>query len=304
MRVSRRLFASLSSLLTALALDLAATPAEAFCRTHTCQADASCVTDESGCPVGGSALFWPRACISYSVHADGSKVRSISAADAESVLDTAYASWTTVACDDDRGPSIDVFRFDRVQCDRIEFNQCDDNANIWVFRDEEWPYEDGGLTLAQTWVHFDTRTGEIFDADVEVNTADFAITTSDDEGRSQFIAIATHEIGHVFGMDHATDQRATMYASYNRLSNMAELTPDDIEGFCTIYPPNRVVGRCDPDPYNGFSATCGDTTCDEGGCHATRPGGGTLGAWGIVVAGLGITLMRLRRRLGRRAAKV
>jgi hypothetical protein len=286
-----------------MAVGLSAASAGAYCRTYTCQADGSCVRDDDGCPVGGSPLFWPRACISFSVQEDASPRRSITPADAESVLDIAYETWTRTKCEGDQRASIDVVKLDRVSCDQVEFNECDDNANIWVFRDSEWPYDDGGLTLAQTWVHFDTGNGEIFDADVEVNTADFEITTADDARRSQFIAIATHEIGHVLGLDHSLDWDATMYASYSRTSNISELTADDIAGLCTIYPPDRRVGRCDPDPYNGFSTACGTVSCKDGGCRATTPGYARQGLAGVALAGVGIGLIGVRRRRNRRGKR-
>jgi MYXO-CTERM domain-containing protein len=217
------------------------------------------------------------------------------------VLETAYLTWTSATCGDGP-PSIGVDLLERVDCDQVEFNECDSNANIWVFRDDEWPYADGGLTLAQTWVHFDTRTGEIFDADVEVNTSEFEITTGNADRRSQFIAIATHEIGHVLGLDHSPDWEATMYASYSRTSDISELTPDDIAGLCAIYPPDRKVGECRLAPYNGFSTACGTVECDNGGCCATTPGRDSRnGAWALALAGLGLALMRARR--GRRSPR-
>jgi hypothetical protein len=133
-----------------------------------------------------------------------------------------------------------------------------------------------------------------------VNTADFEITTADSARRSQFIAIATHEIGHVLGLDHSPDWEATMYASYSRTSNISELTEDDVAGLCAIYPPDRKVGRCDPAPYNGFSTTCGTVDCDDGGCRATAPGYTRRGLTGLALAGVALALMRLRRDRNRR----
>lgn len=281
---------------------LAPTRAQAYCRTYTCQAKKNCVDDDLGCPVGGAPLFWPRRCLSFSVQQDASPARGITLGDAESVLDVAYRTWTSVTCGG-TSPSIEVVRFPSVACATVEFNECDHNANIWMFRDEAWPYDDGGATLAQTWVHFDTRTGEIYDADVEVNTAAYAITTSTAVQREQFIAIATHEIGHVLGLDHATSEDATMYAYYGRHSQVSDLADDDVAGLCAIYPPERDVGGCDPEPYNGFSTRCGKVECEDPGCAAAAPApSGPAAPW-LLGAALGaLGLARGRRRAARRRA--
>ena len=282
----------------ACAVVLAAAPAGAYCRTHTCQVDDDCEVDDDGCYVGGVPLYWPRRCISSSVHELGSPLRGITPDAAEAALAVAYSTWTTSDCGEGKPPTMEVWPLERVSCDRVEGNRCDKNANIWVFRDDEWPYDDGGLTLALTTVHFDPETGELIDADVEVNTAGYPITVDDPGGRSQFIAISTHEIGHVFGLDHSPNPDATMYASYARGRDISSLSPDDVAGLCAICPPDRDVGPCDPEPYNGFSAECGTKECSpSGGCCATTPGRRVSGAgWLVVLGGLSLAVWRARSR--------
>jgi hypothetical protein len=88
-----------------------------------------------------------------------------------------------------------------------------------------------------------------------------------------------------------------MYASYNARSSISDLTIDDVEGLCAIYPPGRDVGACDPEPYNGFSTKCGTIECDDGGCRATTPGRTERnGSWAAFAVGLGLVLARARRR--------
>lgn len=277
-----------------LAVLLGAAPAGAYCRTYTCQATKSCELVD-GCWVGGHPLFWPERCISFSVNERGSPLRGIVASDAEAALDRAYSTWEAVDCGGGP-PSIEIFQYPQVACDVAEFNQCDENANLWVFLDE-WPYEDGGLTLAQTWVHFDTKTGRILDADVEVNTAEYEIGVGSAAQREHFIAIATHEIGHVLGLDHSPRLDATMYTSYSRVSDLSVLSDDDSAGLCEIYPTDRVAGACDPEPRNGFSADCGTVECEDPGCCSTAAGrAASSGPWGGVAAALALVAVRGRRR--------
>jgi hypothetical protein len=271
--------------------------AHAYCRTYTCQAKKNCENDELGCPVGGRPLYWPRRCFSYSVQQDASPLRHITLDSAQSVLDRAYSTWTAAQCEGGQSPSIAAIPFPSVACANAEFNKCDGNANVWIFRDEEWPYDDAGGTLAQTWVHFDTRTGEIYDADVEVNTAMYSITTSTLDQREQFVAIATHEIGHVLGLDHATSSDSTMYAYYSSRRQISELSQDDVDGLCAIYPSDRQVGACNAEPYHGFASECGTVECKSRGCSTAGPSRGGNGApWAVGVAMAAFGLARTRRR--------
>jgi MYXO-CTERM domain-containing protein len=53
-------------------------------------------------------------------------------------------------------------------------------------------------------------------------------------------AILTHEAGHFLGLAHSVDTSAIMYAFYSPGS--IHLTPDDVAGICTIYPPLAPAG--------------------------------------------------------------
>ena len=56
-----------------------------------------------------------------------------------------------------------------VACRRHEYNAGQGNANIILFHDEVWPYQGTSNTLALTTLTFNTDTGEIYDADMEIN---------------------------------------------------------------------------------------------------------------------------------------
>ncbi len=99
---------------------------------------------------------------------------------------------------------------------------------------------------------------EIYDADVEINSADFDINVTGDASGADLESILTHEFGHFLGMAHAgaTDPDATMRAGWNGTgTDLRTLTHDDEEGICKIYPPGRSAGTsCEP--RHGFASAC------------------------------------------------
>ena len=247
-------------------------PALGYCRTNTCEEDhdnPNCHRDPiTGCLEGGESLFWKQSCISFSVQAAGSPRRGISYTEAATTIAKAMNVWTAASCGG-KSVSMEAIQFPAVACDVVEYNQYrteGPNANIWMFRDDGWPYEDDGQTLALTAVWFNVKTGEIYDADVEVNS--YEATLVDDYGAS-LMEIATHEAGHIYGLAHSDNEHAIMYASYSHLTGIADaLTPDDEAGICAVYPPDRDAPACDPTPRNGFGPQCGG---QPPSCQASPP---------------------------------
>lgn len=162
-----------------------------------------------------------------------------------------------------------------------------DGVNRIVFRDDRWcaPIDcdnfcgtdcPGGEechdpdAAGLTTLCMNLRTGEILDADIEINGVDFAIGdmgASAGAGQAaELINTFTHELGHVLGLDHtcwdgegtqpvdgdgapvphcrapASDTEliteATMYPTQAAGERKkATLEQDDIDGLCAIYPP-------------------------------------------------------------------
>jgi hypothetical protein len=288
----------LGAVLGALIVVLVPRAATAYCLTNTCTSvdddDGEC-REEDGCVVGGEPLAWSQRCISFSVQADGSTLRGISLDDARRIIGEGFYTWMHATCPEGGSPAIEVFDLGPVDCRAAEFDLEQRNANIWVFRDSYWPYDDVG-TLALTTVTFNPRTGEIFDADVEVNTVQNAITIGDGDVTYDFASIATHEAGHVLGLSHSPELSATMYAAYDAGSvTTRQLHLDDVHGICAAIPPNRDVPEaCDPLPINGFSPECHDT---GGGCLAVAPRGRERGApLGLLLLSVLVGRRLIRRR--------
>jgi MYXO-CTERM domain-containing protein len=273
-------------------------PVFGYCRTNTCEEDLDnpdCHDDPvTHCLAGGQWLYWSDSCISFSIHAAASPLRGISYEEASETITRAMNVWTDARCDG-KPVSMAAIQFPAVACDVVEYNQYrteGPNANVWMFRDDGWPYDDGGRTLALTAVWFNVKTGEIYDADVEINSHEASLV---DGFGASLAEIATHEAGHIYGLAHSDDSGAIMYESYSNLMGIADtLTDDDEAGICEIYPPDRDAPPCDPTPRNGFGPHCGG---QPPSCRAAAPGSGRgkSGAWW-----LGMTMLLLAVRLRRK----
>jgi hypothetical protein len=157
------------------------------------------------------------------------------------------------------------------ECDRVEYNDKAGNVNVVVYRDDDWPHVNALENIALTTVTFDRDTGEIFDADMEINTAEYDITTGDANVDYDLLSILTHEAGHFLGLAHSDDQEATMFAVYSAGStDFRSLSPDDDAAICDAYPPKDELPACNPIPRHGFATECSSDQ-EEGSCAASVP---------------------------------
>ena len=97
--------------------------------------------------------------------------------------------------------------------------------------------------FAVTITTFDTATGEITDADMELNDRDFTWNTlgptgtTGTPGRAVIENVVTHEIGHMVGLDHPLNSQSTMYfASSAGYVAQASLEADDRAAIIADYP--------------------------------------------------------------------
>jgi hypothetical protein len=260
--------------------------AAAFCRTTTCSVanpPAFCARDPvTQCHNFGAPLFWDGGCVAYSIYQTGSPNLGLDFAATEELVSSAFAAWPAVDC----FPSISVTNFGATSCGRPEFNRGGPNANAVIFHDLEWPHKP--TQIGVTTVSFDTSTGRILGADIEVNTFGYELTPL----QAKFIVM--HEAGHFLGLDHSMDSSAVMYSQYDFSSGDTALAPDDIAAICSAYPGTRFEQKCDPQPHRGYATDCGGDV--EGGC-ATQLGATTPGEGSALV--LLVFAVQLRRRRSR-----
>lgn len=248
--------------------------------------------------VSGPEVHWASSCVSYDVQKSGSELRGISYDDAHAAIERAFEQWLSADCGGST-PSLTMMDFGPVDCRRREYNKTSANANIFMFRDDSWPYQNAIDTLALTTVTYDRSSGEIYDADVEVNTFQTAMTVGpvgpDD---TDFNSVITHEVGHFLGLAHSNVDGATMRPNYDPGSTaLASIEQDDVAGVCAALDPTRIPSSGSCVPRHGFSSEC--STPSSGGCQMNAQvadANRQLPAFLIVLGGASMWFRRQSRR--------
>jgi hypothetical protein len=300
----------------ALLAGLAAVPrAAAYCRTSACErgdTGTRCSpAREEDC---GVPLFWKERCIGFSVQRDGSL--HLSAETLAELVTQAFAKWNAVECEGGR-PRFVVQRQPDAACAAPEYNVDINfnrgNANVVMFRDEEWPHPGYEDALALTTVTFDAVTGEIHDADIEINTFNFPFTTEDAQVAYDLLSTIQHETGHLLGVSHSETGDSVMYDQPELGSiRRRELTTDDAAAICAVYPADLppIAATCSPVPRD-FAPGCEQELSapsapePDGGCSASptrAPAGARTWLAAACVVALA-SLLRLRRAAGRAPAR-
>jgi len=237
---------------------------------------------------GGPFLFWNQNAVTY--HQD-SLGNPENVADEEfTAVTQSFANWQAAlaACG-----SLNFYEGPRVSSRRAAYSE-DGNGqqNVVLFRQRQcndvapsddacWGDEDcynkydcwGGTgylpgTIALTTTTFDSTTGQILDADIELNSERFYFTTANTPQcpsgvfsqscvASDIENTMTHEIGHLLGLDHASDPSSTMFASAPLgETSKRSLDADSLAFVCDVYPSNATFTAQAMDDVVGNSPGC------------------------------------------------
>jgi len=270
---------------------LLARDASAFCRSTTCRGD--CPTDDNGCVTSGKPLYWAGGCVGYSLQKNGTQ--NLPFDEVRVAIQKSFFEWTERDCGTGKRSSLTFSELVDVECKRSEYKSDGANVNVILFKDDDWTYRGIDGTLAKTTVTFDANTGEILDADIEVNAAFNSLTVRDTSVSYDLRSIMTHEIGHMIGFAHSPSPSATMFASYDPGTiELRTIESDDVAALCAVYPPDRGA-KCDPTPRGGLSNTCPVPEAKSSGCDLGH-GASSSGTYTVGLVTLLTALVRRFRR--------
>lgn len=282
--------------------------AQAFCRTTTCDPNnpkEECEHDGNRCLITGVPLQWRSRCVTVGVHELGSPKLGFGFDDVAPVVEQAFATWLAADCGGGAGPSIEVNMLGPLECGLSEYNKQAANANIVLFREDDWPFVGAENAIALTTTRFDKLKGDLWDADIELNAVTELLSIGDPVEGYDLLSVLTHEAGHFLGLSHTLDETATMKLTYDPTrdgTSFRDLADDDVNGICTIYPPDRRPATTSCENRHGFSEQCGadQPPRDESeGCSVTSPGlarpSATLNMLALLAAACAARLARRRR---------
>lgn len=208
----------------------------------------------------GDTIRWHESCFQYSIHEDG--VPGIDIAGLRDTIRASFDAWENVDCT--------YFYFEETEdasCDHIGYVEDTGNINLLVFRESGWAVDrdHDPSAIALTTTSWDDLSGRLLDADIEFNAENFPFGIDGSADKADIQNTATHEIGHMLGLDHSNVAGSTMSPTAGTgETTKSTLADDDIEGLCTLYPLDDDPNVCKA-PHCGLDLSCSASDCDKSG---------------------------------------
>lgn len=192
-------------------------------------------------PGTGSELFWSNeANISIVINSDGSD--SVDDGSVETALRNAIGGWN----DAEGSTARLVENTSPLQQARTDWGSSSVHLMWFDETNSSGYFPTGSGTVAITPIWF-FGNGTVSDADVLFNGKGFQFTTQGGPGGFDVQDVATHELGHLLGLDHSGVAGATMYPYVDPSVILhRSLSRDDVRGLRDAYPDGdfaQVSGR-------------------------------------------------------------
>ncbi len=126
----------------------------------------------------------------------------------------------------------------------------DQNMNLILVQGENWSHEPSSRRV--TTIAYDSSNGNIVDFDIEVNNVNHDI---DEVTLHNLLA---REFGAALGFEDSDDATSVMYGFYELEDEERNLSEDDIESLCLLYP----APGAPPLPSSGCGCTFGGDSPD------------------------------------------
>jgi hypothetical protein len=223
----------------------------------------------------GPSLNWPGRAATFKINQAISS--DIAAQDGIDAIRTSFDTWHQVPGGDFTYTYGGVTQSTAVGYD---FLHQDENENIVIFQ-KTWSHDP--LIIGLTTATYNPATGEIFDADIELNNQGYTFSTSDTDVQTDVQNTVTHEAGHFVGFDHTDKPGSTIptdcatAATMSKTTRVGEiskrvLAPSDEMGFAFVYPTDSASnGFCwPPTPATGTPPTITQQSASLMGCASLR----------------------------------
>jgi hypothetical protein len=239
-----------------------AAPAQAFICART--------SSDSAGNANGPAQAWNSRQLTYAVNQAGTG--QLPFAQVTEIFKNAFAVWETLQLDPNLVaqcgalPKTDlkITALPPTAQDWIGYNWIDrqSNLNLLTFRDAAWNHATTtGDIIALTTTTFSGATGEIFDADIEFNSATFTFSAAaiPPSTSTDLLNTAVHEIGHFLGLAHCGTVSCGHAEVMEPTADGGEISKrrlkcDDRAGIVFKYPAGQANGFCSADR---IAAGCG-----------------------------------------------